>query len=90
LLAALLVLAGVLSSTKRPGWQLLGLITGVTYLYLGSMALLLPGYAGSWGVTGGVLGLLAGLGYLTATLVEARKARQVTGSKGADTGSVSS
>lgn len=90
LLAVLLVLAGILSSTKRPGWQILGLITGVSYLYLGSMALLLPDYAGSWGVTGGVLGLLAGLGYITATLVEARRSRQVTSSTTPEMGNISS
>jgi len=89
-LAVLLVLAGVLSATKRPGWQVLGLLTGVTYLYLGSMALLLPYYAGSWGVTGGLLGLFAGLGYMSATLVEARRSRQVTPSTTPEMGSTSS
>ena len=90
LLATLLVLAGVLSSTRRPGWQVLGLITGVSYLYLGIMALLLPYYAGSWGVIGGVIGLLAGLAYITATLVEARRSRQVTPSTTTEMGSTSS
>jgi hypothetical protein len=90
LLASMLILAGSLAATKQAGWQVLGLLTGVAFLYLGGAAILLPDYAGSWGVTGGVLGLLAGLGYLTATLVDARKAEQVTGSKAADTGSVSS
>src|SRR6266700_3846349 len=90
LLAVLLVLAGVLSSTKRPGWQFLGLITGVTYLYLGIMALLLPYYAGSWGVIGGIVGLLAGLAYITATLVAARRSRQVTPSTTTAMGSTSS
>jgi hypothetical protein len=65
-------------------------MTGVTYLYLGSMALLLPYYAGSWRVSGGVMGLLAGLGYLTATLVEGRKSRQVTPSTTPEMGSTSS
>ena len=90
LLAVLLVLAGVLSSTKRPGWQFLGLITGVTYLYLGIMALLLPYYAGSWGVIGGIVGLLAGLAYITATLVAARKSRQATPSTTTNLGGTSS
>jgi len=90
LLALLLVLAGVLSSTKRPGWQILGLITGVTYLYLGSMALLLPYYAGSWGILGGIMGLIAGPGYMTATLVEARRSRQATPSTTPEMGSTSS
>jgi hypothetical protein len=90
LLALMLILAGSLSATKQAGWQVLSFITGAAYLYLGGAALLLPDYAGSWGVIGGVLGLLTGLGYLTATAVAVRNARQVTGSKAADTVSVSS
>jgi|SRR5215469_16784738 len=90
LLASMLILAGALAATKQAGWQVLGFLTGVAFLYLGGAALLLPDYAGSWGTMGGVLALFAGLGYLTATLLEARKAGQLTGSKAADTGSVSS
>jgi hypothetical protein len=90
MLALMLILAGSLAATKQAGWQALGLITGVTYLYLGGMAQLLPDYAGSWGVTGGILGLLGGVAYITATLVEARKSRQVVGSRAGDTSKVSS
>ena len=75
-LALLLLLAGSLSAAKGAGWQVLGFITGVAYLYLGSMALILPDYAGSWGTIGGVLGLLGGLGYITATFVEARRTKK--------------
>src|SRR5947209_8896480 len=67
----------VLLFTKQAEWQTLRLITGVAYLYLGAMAELLSDYAGSWGVIGGMLGLLGGAVYITATLVEARKSRQV-------------
>ncbi len=73
ILAMLLILAGSLSATRRAGWKALGFITGVAYLYLGVVALLLPDYAGSWGTIGGVLGLLAGLGYIVATLFEMRR-----------------
>ena len=90
LLALMLILAGSLAATKQAGWQVLGFIAGVAFLYLGSAALLLPDYAGSWGVIGGVLGLLAGLGYLTATLLEARKSRLVTPSTTPEMGSTSS
>jgi len=90
LLALMLIMAGSLAATKQAGWQVLGFLTGAAFLYLGGAAILLPDYSGSWGVIGGVLGLLAGLGYLTATLLEARKAGQVTGSKAADTASTSS
>ncbi len=90
MLALMLILAGSLAATKQAGWQALGLITGVAYLYLGGMAQLLPDYAGSWGVIGGGLGLLGGVAYITATLVEARKSRQVVGSRAGDTSKVSS
>jgi hypothetical protein len=75
-LALLLILAGSLSATKRPGWQALGCIIGIAYLYLGSMALMLPDYAGSWGTIGGALGLLAGLSYITITLLEVQRTRK--------------
>jgi len=75
-LTLLLLLAGSLSAAKGAGWQALGFVTGVAYLYLGSMALILPDYAGSWGTIGGVLGLLGGLGYITTTFVEARRTRK--------------
>ena len=75
-LALLLILGGSLAATKRPGWQALGFIVGIAYLYLGSMALMLPDYAGSWGTIGGVLGLLAGLSYITITLLEVQRSRK--------------
>jgi hypothetical protein len=40
------------------------------------MALLLPDYAGSWGTIGGVLGLLAGLCYISITLLEVQRTRR--------------
>ena len=75
-LALLLILGGSLAATRRPGWRALAFIVGITYLYLGSMALLLPDYAGSWGTIGGVLGLLAGLSYITITLLEVQRTRK--------------
>ncbi|HEX6551706.1 MAG TPA: hypothetical protein VF026_03005 [Ktedonobacteraceae bacterium] len=76
-LALMLILAGVLASTKGYGWQALGLISGFAYLYLGFAALLLPDYAGSWGMVGGTLGLLAGLSYIAITIVEARRRSKI-------------
>jgi hypothetical protein len=90
LLTLMLILAGSLAATKQAGWPVLGFLTGAAFLYLGSMALLLPDYAGSWGVTGGMLGLLAGLGYITVTLVEVRRSRQVAPSTTQEMGSTSS
>lgn len=72
-LALMLILGGILSSMKGRGWQVLSFITGIAYVYLGFAALLLPGYAGSWGTVGGTLGLLGGLSYIAITVVEARR-----------------
>ena len=76
-LALLLLLAGVLAATKQPGWYILGFIAGIAFLYLGSMAFFLADYAGSWGTTGGVPGILGGLGYIVTTVVEMRRDRNV-------------
>ena len=67
-----ILLAGFLSATKRAGWKVLGSLTGLTLGYLGAAALLLPTQAGSWGIIGGGLSGLGGLGYLAATLYEPR------------------
>ena len=67
-----ILLAGFLSSTRRAGWKVLGCLTGLTLGYLGTAALLLPIQAGSWGIIGGALSGLGGLGYLAATLYEPR------------------
>ncbi len=71
-----LVLAGLLSATKRPGWHILGFLTGSAFFYLGAAASALPDYAGSWGTTGGMLAMLGGLGYVFVTLFEMRMSRQ--------------
>ena len=67
-LTIVLVLAGVLAATRRPGWRALGLLTGLTYLYLGAAAISLPDQAGSWGTLGGVVALLGGVAFLATTL----------------------
>jgi hypothetical protein len=75
-LALLLILGGSMAATRRPGWRALAFIVGITYLYLGGMALLLPDYAGSWGTVGGVLGLLEGLAYMSITFFEVQRTRR--------------
>jgi hypothetical protein len=72
LLYVMLILAGVLASTKRPGWKWLGIIAGLTYCYLGVIALIVPGYAaGAWSEAGGLFALFFGALYILITLAEA-------------------
>src|SRR6266545_1995310 len=68
-----LLIAMFLASTKRPGWQMLSILTGVVFIYLGVAALALPNYAGSWGLIGGVAALIGGLLYIIAMIREVRK-----------------
>jgi hypothetical protein len=69
-----LILAGVLSATKRPGWQALSVVTGLALIYLGLAAIATPGYAGSWGMLGGALSTLGGWAFLGAMIWETRRA----------------
>jgi hypothetical protein len=72
LLYVMLILAGVMASTKRPGWKWLGIITGLTYCYLGVIGLIVPGYAaGAWSEAGGLFALFFGALYILITLAEA-------------------
>jgi hypothetical protein len=72
LLYVLLILAGVLASTKRPGWKRLGIITGLTYCFLGVIGLIVPGYAaGAWSQAGALFALFFGALYILITLAEA-------------------
>ena len=72
----LLVAAGLLVCTKRPGWKSLGVITGISFLYLGSAAITVPYHPGSWGTIGGVISILGGINFLVATYCEARRVPQ--------------
>jgi hypothetical protein len=72
-----LLLAGTLTCTKRPGWRVLGILTGAAFLYLGAAALVLPDAPGSWGAAGGILALLGGTAYIAFTLFEARRTEHV-------------
>ncbi|HYB02566.1 MAG TPA: hypothetical protein VED37_20235 [Ktedonobacteraceae bacterium] len=79
LLYVMLILAGVLASTKRPGWKWLGIITGLTYCYLGVIGLIVPGYAaGAWSEAGGLFALFFGALYILITLAEAEGMSQET------------
>ncbi len=73
LLFLLLILGGGFSATKRPGWKTLAVVTGVTYCFLGLIAMLIPYYAGSWGEAGGLFAIIGGFLYILFMLVEAEK-----------------
>jgi hypothetical protein len=74
--AVFLVLATLLASTKRLGWQMLSVLSGFVFLYLGVVAIVLPNHAGSWGIAGGVASLVGGLLYIGLTLQESRQVAQ--------------
>ena len=79
LLYVLLIMAGILASTKRPGWKRLGIITGLTYCFLGVIGLIVPGYAaGAWSEAGGLFALFFGALYILITLAEAEGMSQDT------------
>jgi hypothetical protein len=71
--ALFLLLAMFLASTKRAGWQTLGILTGLVFLYLGVAALALPNHAGSWGAVGGIAALIGGPLYIVVIIRENRK-----------------
>ena len=68
-----LIIAGLLAATRQPGWRALGVITGLSFLYLGVAAIALPRHDGSWGTIGGAASLIAGATYLLLTYREGRK-----------------
>ena len=72
-----LLIALFLASTKRPGWQILSLLSGVVFMYLGVAALALSHHAGSWGTIGGIAALIGGSAYIITTIREARKTLSV-------------
>src|SRR2546421_5412840 len=90
LLYVLLILAGILASTKRPGWRRLGIITGLTYCFLGVIGLIVPGYAaGAWSQAGGLFALFFGALYILITLAEAEGMSQDTSPTVPDSGRTS-
>lgn len=71
-LIVLLLMAGMLTATKRPGWKILGVLTGEAYCYLGLLAMIVPDYPGSWGVGGGFCTAVGGGFYILLTLAIAQ------------------
>jgi hypothetical protein len=59
--ASVLALAGLIASSGRPGWRILGALAGAGWLNLGLLAALhLSDHTGSWGVLGGLLAVAVG------------------------------
>ena len=70
LLMILLIVAGLMASTKRPGWKILGFITGEVYFFLGVITMIVPNYAGSWGEASGLFTIFGGVLYMLIVLAE--------------------
>lgn len=60
-----IILASVLAATRKPGWKPLTILIGITFIYLGLAAITVPNNPGSWGILGGILSILGGIGYIT-------------------------
>jgi plastocyanin len=75
----ILVLAGLLAATKRPGWRTLGIMAGLAFFYLGVASIALPYHDGSWGMIGGIVSAIGGLAFLAATTWEMRTSALTSG-----------
>jgi hypothetical protein len=73
MLEVMLIAGGLLAATRRPGWQALGIIVGLAFVYLGVASISLPYYAGSWNLWGGALATLGGWAFIGATLWQTRQ-----------------
>ena len=58
---------------ERPGWQTLGTLVSLAYVYLGVAAITLLDQPGSWGIAGGLVSLAAGLAYAGLLISAARQ-----------------
>lgn len=75
LLMILLLLAGVMVSTKRPGWQWLTVLIGLTYIFLGIIAMIIPDYAGSWAEWCGLMAIFGGALYIFVMFIEIERSK---------------
>ncbi|MBV9894253.1 MAG: hypothetical protein JO020_08785 [Chloroflexi bacterium] len=73
ILSVCLIFASVLAATRNPGWQALGLITSLAYIYLGIAAISVPDQPGSWGLAGGIAATAGGLVYGGLIVFESRQ-----------------
>jgi hypothetical protein len=75
LLMIMLLLAGVMVSTRRPGWQWLTVLIGLTYIFLGVIAIIVPDYAGSWAQWCGLMAIFGGALYIFVMFVEIERGK---------------
>ena len=75
LLMIMLLLAGVMVSTKRPGWQWLTTLIGLTYIFLGVIAMIVPNYAGSWAEWCGLMAIFGGALYIFVMFIEVERGK---------------
>jgi|GEM_PF-2716852 len=66
IMSFVLIIAGLLVSSKRGGWRTLGVIVGIDFFYIGVSALTIPNQAGSWGTIGGILSIAFAVIWLAA------------------------
>jgi|GEM_PF-3153692 len=66
LTACMVVLAGLMAASGRPGARMLGVLAGVALIYLGLAAMLLQRAPGSWGILGGGLAFIGGAAFVAA------------------------
>jgi hypothetical protein len=70
LLLILLIIAGVMASTKGRGWKWLTAIVGINFVFLGVISMIIPDYAGSWAEWCGLMSIFGGLLYILILRVE--------------------
>lgn len=58
-----LLYSGYLTATSRTGSRTLGILQGLSYIYMGAASITLPDYPGSWGFIGGAAAIIYGLVY---------------------------
>lgn len=75
LLMILLLLAGVMASTKRLGWQWLTVLISLTYIFLGIIAMIIPDYAGSWAEWCGLMAIFGGALYIFVMFIEIERGK---------------
>jgi hypothetical protein len=76
IMSFVLIIAGLLVSSKGGGWRVLGVIVGINFFYIGLAALTIPDQPGSWGTIGGLLSIAFSVIWLTALLSESNADRR--------------